>query len=176
MIKRKMKTNRENKLMPQFIGTNHTVCTGCRECEVVCSLFHFGESHPERSAIRIDRLEIDGLAESIPAVCQQCDDAPCVEACPMEALHKDGVTGTVELIREDCDGCEECIEACPIRCLYMDRTTDIVIHCDLCGGQPHCVDLCHSGCLTLEDSATTEQKNRMEILEAALEERQAHHT
>ncbi len=47
--------------MPQFISVDHLVCTGCRECEVVCSLYHFGECNPERSAIRVVRSEKDGL-------------------------------------------------------------------------------------------------------------------
>ena len=162
--------------MPQFIGTNHTVCTGCRECEVVCSLFHFGECNPERSAIRVDRLEIDGLAESIPVVCQQCDDAPCVDACPMDALSRNDETQVVRLDQESCDGCEECIEACPIGSLKIDPVNQVVIHCDLCGGQPHCVGLCHSHCLTLENSQSADQLNRMEGLETLLRERNVQYT
>lgn len=135
--------------MAQYVSVNHLVCTGCRECEVVCSLYHFAECNPERAAIRIMRRERDGLVEPLPLVCQQCEQAPCIDACPTEALFRKGEGGVVTVDEEKCSGCKDCAEACPAGCIFMDRKRNVAICCDLCGGQPQCVDLCHSHCLTL---------------------------
>ena len=40
--------------MSQYIAVAPAVCTGCRECEVVCSLSHLGECRPGGSAVRCD--------------------------------------------------------------------------------------------------------------------------
>lgn len=135
--------------MSEFIAVNHSVCTGCRECEVICSLFHFGECNPDRSAIRVIRKESDGLAAALPLVCQQCQDPPCLEACPTGAISQDSASGVMAVDPEACTGCADCLEACPAGCIFMDVRTGLALCCDLCGGNPQCVALCHSRGLTL---------------------------
>jgi len=39
---------------------NSTVCTGCRTCEAVCSLFHEGVVNTELSRIQIETWEYEG--------------------------------------------------------------------------------------------------------------------
>ena len=160
--------------MPQFISVDHSECTGCRECEVVCSLYHYGECNPERSAIRVNRTEKDGLVEPVPVVCQQCERATCVEACPTEALFKDSVTGAVTIDSENCTGCEECNDACPAGCISIDRRNTVAVLCDLCGGRPQCIDLCHSHSLTLKNTDDGNQKDRLVTLTKVLTERLEH--
>ena len=155
--------------MPQFIAVNPSVCTGCRECEVVCSLYHFGECNPEKAAIRVIRKEKGGLAVCMPLVCQQCEKAPCIEACPPEALSREGAESTLTVDEAKCSGCGDCVEACPAGCIFMDDERNIVISCDLCGGDPQCVTLCHSHCLTLAHGGTGEGGG-VERLRSALEE------
>jgi Fe-S-cluster-containing hydrogenase component 2 len=41
-------------------------CTGCRICELVCSLSHDGECNPLKSRIRVFNIEEEGI------------DMPCV--------------------------------------------------------------------------------------------------
>ena len=156
--------------MPQFIAVDHEGCTGCRECEVVCSLYHFGECNPERSAIRVTRKEKDGLVLSLPLVCQQCEQAPCLEACATGALSRESVRGTIVVDRESCSGCGDCVEACPAGCIFVDNVSLVVICCDLCSGQPQCVDLCHSHCLTHASSEGASANGRVERLARILEE------
>jgi carbon-monoxide dehydrogenase iron sulfur subunit len=156
--------------MAQYISVNHSVCTGCRECEVVCSLYHFGECNPERAAIRIIRREREGLVEPLPLVCQQCEEALCIDACPTGALFRKGKGGSVTVDEEKCTGCRECIDACPAGCIFIDRKRDVAICCDLCGGQPQCVELCHSNCLTIAD-ADADEGERVQILAKVLKER-----
>ena len=156
--------------MPQFIAVDHVLCTGCRECEVVCSLYRFGECNPERAAIRVIRKEEGGLVVSLPLVCQQCEEAPCIEACPTEALSREGERGTITIDEERCTGCGDCVDACPAACIFMDNETNVVICCDLCGGQPQCVILCHSHCLTQASGNDAGGKGRVESLTRVLEE------
>jgi Fe-S-cluster-containing dehydrogenase component len=52
--------------------------------------------------------------------CVQCDPAPCLEACPADAI---AVTdqGAVEIDQELCIGCQFCVDACPNQALmYVD--------------------------------------------------------
>lgn len=132
------------------ITVNHAHCAGCRTCEVVCSLFKSGVCAPELSAIRVraDFLDID----LTPSPCYQCADPLCMEACPVDAIFVDEVTGA-RVIEEDlCTGCCECIEACgdyfdPPR-IQFDKDRQIVFKCDLCGGEPQCVRFCPIGAIT----------------------------
>ncbi len=140
--------------MSPFISVNHSVCTGCRTCEVVCSLFHFGECNPSRSAIRVIRREKGGLVTSLPLVCQQCPNPSCAAACPSAALSKDD-EACVKVDAEKCSGCGLCTDACPAGCIPVEDKRRVAVPCDLCGGQPQCVAFCHSHSLTLAGGPET---------------------
>ncbi len=142
--------------MPPFISVNHSVCTGCRTCEVACSLFHFGECNPSRSAIRVVRRERKGLVTSLPLVCQQCREAPCIAACASGALSRKGENALLAVDVEKCSACGMCTEACPAGCIFVENHKGVAVACDLCGGRPQCVALCHSHCLTLASGAEDE--------------------
>lgn len=60
-------------------------CSGCRICELVCSMKHQGEYNPRKSFIRIMANEEAGVY--IPVLDIKCDLCnECVEACPLDAL------------------------------------------------------------------------------------------
>ena len=70
-------------------------CTGCKTCEMACSLQHFGEFNPEKAAIRVqekkDRavylLSFSDEGDGQRASCIGC--FACVETCPVgEDLEK----------------------------------------------------------------------------------------
>jgi Fe-S-cluster-containing hydrogenase component 2 len=151
-----LERKRKDIEMADYIEVNPELCTGCRQCEVVCSLYHFGECNPERSAIRVLRRERDGLVDSIPIVCQQCNNGPCIHACPNGAISHLNENGPVIIDMGKCSGCGECLKACPAGCIFMDNKTNRAICCDLCGGEPKCVDLCHS--ISLKLSRDEEKK------------------
>ncbi|MEW5919857.1 MAG: 4Fe-4S dicluster domain-containing protein [Bacillota bacterium] len=126
------------------------ICTGCRSCEVACSLAHEGCFWPERARIQVYKKEEDGL--DYPMVCLQCDDAACMAACPEEALERDLQTGAV-LVKDACIGCGACVETCPFGAARLDEARDRAIICDLCKGEPACVQRCVVHALKYRDGA-----------------------
>jgi len=125
--------------MPIWIARDYPRCTGCRKCEIVCSLKHEGRIWPEASRIRIF-MYTPGL--EVPHLCTQCMDYPCVNACPFQALSVDESTGAVLVDRDKCTGCGKCIEACPGAVPFIHPKDGYVVICDLCGGDPECVKVC----------------------------------
>jgi len=94
---------------------------------------------PEASRIRVF-MPFPGV--EIPHLCAQCDDYPCVNACPVNALSVDPKTTAVLVDREVCIGCGQCIKACPGDVPIMHPKDKKAVICDLCGGDPECVKVC----------------------------------
>jgi anaerobic carbon-monoxide dehydrogenase iron sulfur subunit len=126
---------------------NSLLCSGCRMCELVCSIVHENEFVPSKARIRImiDRgIRPDTPAESIdvPNVCTQCDPAPCAQACPIDAI---GIDRKVQIPCVDgqiCNGCGLCLDACPHGMIFVDDVRQVAYKCDLCAGDPMCVIYC----------------------------------
>ncbi|MEM3747524.1 MAG: 4Fe-4S dicluster domain-containing protein, partial [Thermoproteota archaeon] len=73
---------------------------------IACSLHHEGRIWPEASRIRVFML-IPGV--EIPHLCFQCENYPCVKACPAGALSVNSGTGAVEVDSSKCTGCGLCV-------------------------------------------------------------------
>ncbi|MGD1995216.1 MAG: 4Fe-4S dicluster domain-containing protein [Anaerolineae bacterium] len=131
--------------MQKILIVNHERCTGCRLCEMVCSVKHTGVNSPSRSRIHVIKWPREGF--ELPMLCQQCEDAPCVAVCPKDALSRDPVLGRVALTYDLCIGCKLCVTACPFGGMGIDTATRQVIKCDLCDGDPVCVRFCDPGAL-----------------------------
>ncbi|MEM1990805.1 MAG: 4Fe-4S dicluster domain-containing protein [Candidatus Bathyarchaeia archaeon] len=129
----------EKREMIIWIARDYLKCTGCRRCEIACSLFHEGWIWPEASRVRVFML-VPGI--EIPHLCAQCHDYPCVEACPTGALSTSKETGAVIVDRDKCTGCGACIRECPGRIPFLHPSDGKAVICDLCGGDPQCVRVC----------------------------------
>ena len=126
--------------MAKVLKVDYQKCTGCRLCELVCSVSHHGISNPARSRIKVMKWETEGLY--IPMSCQQCEDAPCMSACPVKAISRDETLGRVMVDYDVCIGCRTCVSVCPFGAMDFNVTDKKVFKCDLCDGDPQCVRFC----------------------------------
>jgi len=148
-------------------------CTGCYACYVACKDEHvdndwspYTKPMPDTGAhwLRIDERERGKTPyvkkSYIPILCQHCDNAPCIPACPVGAIEK-RKDGIVFINPDKCNGCTMferplCIDACPYGVIYFNKELKIAQKCTLCAhlldgkdpmwkhGVPRCVDACHN--------------------------------
>ena len=130
----------KNKQKRYVLLTNPRTCIGCRACEVSCSFQHYKENNPARALCHIVKDEENSL--DIPVICHHCDKAPCIEACPVQAITRDEDTDAVIIDQEKCIRCRTCISACPFHIIMVDPKTDATVKCDLCKGDPRCAKVC----------------------------------
>jgi len=130
------------------IAITPALCTGCRLCEIACSLFHEGAVSPEKARLWVIEKFDDSLYQ--PHICQLCPDAPCVGACPFGALAQHPATGVISVEDSLCNGCWACLQACPYGAIRWSDALERLLVCDRCGGEPACIPFCHRGALRLE--------------------------
>lgn len=115
-------------------------CTGCMQCELACGWVQTGRFQPSRSLIRVNVF--DEQASYAPYTCVQCDEAWCMNACPVNAIAVDETTGAKVVHESLCIGCHLCTIVCPFGTVFTLPETDKASKCNLCGGQPACVMAC----------------------------------
>ena len=105
--------------MKSLIIVNPADCIGCRTCEVACVVAHPSEQELNADVF-LPRLKVQRLDSiSAPVMCHQCENAPCVGACPVGAL----TMGEQQIVK--CDLCEQreegpaCVESCPTQALQL---------------------------------------------------------
>ena len=169
---------------------NIDVCKGYRDCVTACVKENNLGRDSQVQYIRVLEMEQGTLDlehgdhyydhETVPAEgkyylpvqCMQCDDPPCVKACPVEAtwMEPDGV---VVVDYDWCIGCRYCMTACPYWARHFNwtepeipaeefnpnthylgnrpRTKGVVEKCHFClqrtrvGRQPACLEACPTG-------------------------------
>ena len=126
--------------MAKVLHVDHQKCTGCQLCELVCAVWHDGISNPIRSRIRVVKWEAEGLY--IPMTCQQCQDAPCLNVCPVKAISRNEESERVAVDCDVCIGCRSCVNACPFGAMNFNPIDRKIFKCDLCEGDPQCVRFC----------------------------------
>ena len=124
-------------------------CTRCRKCVEVCPYNSIQMAHGE-SGLKMGTPYIE--ARDMP--CYLCDDFPCIEACPSEALlpvdFKEEVRMGIAIIDESLclpyNGilCRACYERCPIyrEAITLKDNLYPVVHEDKCVGCGICVNVC----------------------------------
>jgi len=141
-------------------------CTGCGMCQMICSLNKTKEINPAKSRIYIQRMVMDGMM--VPHVCMNCKEPPCLDACRRHAIVKDANTGWVTIDPARCNNCRMCVGACPYSAIIVTPEKEVVL-CDVCGGEPKCVEFCPTGAIVFTErnrgSAGTTDKAAINIFE-----------
>ena len=149
--------------MSKVLYVDHQKCTGCQLCELVCAVSHDGKSNPTRSRIRVVKWEAEGLY--IPMTCQQCQDAPCMNVCPVKAISRNEQTAQVAVDYEVCIGCRSCVSACPFGAMNFNAVDRQVFKCDMCDGDPQCVRFCEVKAVDFIDADKVSIKKRRQAAE-----------
>lgn len=114
-------------------------CTGCRLCQLVCSVTNFSENNPKKAGIRVvSKLFTDARYDV--TVCDQC--GTCADVCPVGAINMD--EGVVRIDADTCTNCGVCIDACPNGALFSHPEVAHPIKCVACG---ECAKYCPRGVL-----------------------------
>jgi len=86
----------------------------------------------------------------VPKLCNQCENPPCVQVCPVGATYRTE-DGVVLIDRKTCIGCGYCIMACPYGARFFHPELKVAEKCTFCyhrisnGLQPACVQACAFG-------------------------------
>jgi len=86
----------------------------------------------------------------VPKLCNQCENPPCVQVCPVGATYQ-APDGVVLVDRKWCIGCGYCIMACPYGVRFFHPVYRVAEKCNFCyhritkGMKTACVQACPFG-------------------------------
>ncbi|MFC2056195.1 4Fe-4S binding protein [Chloroflexota bacterium] len=117
-------------------------CSGCHLCELVCSVHHFGVANPEKAAIRIYKDDLN-TSLNTPKVCLQCVNGKmrCLKGFPNST--------NPDIARKSFLWDRACLEFCPYDAIFPYENS--ALHCNLCDGQPRCVEYCTPRAITVKE-------------------------
>ena len=111
-------------------------CLACQACVIACKMENnVPASTPEafRGGRMVFRTRVVPLGRNgkypspqvdiYPVLCNQCDNPPCVAACPTGATFK-REDGIVLIDWEKCTGCRYCMAACPYGARSLMQTEE----------------------------------------------------
>lgn len=160
--KRKGVNELATELVWKYVGCDPNKCTGCGVCEYICSLEKENTFNPYKS--RIKSVRVKSLV-NVSIACRFCIDPPCMSACAQKALTQSEETGVIEVDENKCTACGWCIQACEhgaIKLISGDHGgKSVVAVCDLCDGEPKCIDWCPEEALELITHDIHDQKIRI---------------
>lgn len=154
-------------------------CVGCFTCQVACKQENdlapktldaaLAQNSPVwRRVIKIEKGEYGKeTIDYISLSCMHCADAPCISACPNNAISKTS-NESVIVDKNKCIGCKMCMLACPFG-IPQYGIDGIMQKCNLCisrvekGEEPACVAACPSKALTYGTPTEISKKVQQKI-------------
>jgi len=102
--------------------------------------------------VRGEKIRAEDITKAffVPKLCNQCENPPCVQVCPVGATFQTG-DGVVLVDREWCIGCGYCIMACPYGVRFFHPVYKVAEKCTFCyhriskGETTACVQACPFG-------------------------------
>lgn len=97
-------------------------CVGCSACQIACKNENnvaegmFWSWHMNRTTGTFPNVKY----EYVPTLCNHCEEAACVKACPTGAMYKDE-NGLTLHHPDKCIGCKSCMQACPYGVINFNK-------------------------------------------------------
>ena len=93
-----------------------------RDKDFGCSYFYHSDNKGVRTLVELATYAV---------ICRKCELAPCVTACPNEALEK-REDKILEKYNMRCTSCKSCSHACPFGTIFPEMMTYLMPRCDFC--------------------------------------------
>jgi Fe-S-cluster-containing dehydrogenase component/formate-dependent nitrite reductase membrane component NrfD len=133
-------------------------CIGCHACTTACKSENdvpVGVSRTYVKSVEVGRFPLVRRVFQVTR-CNQCEDAPCVAACPTSAMYR-RPDGIVDFDKRLCIGCKACMAACPYDAIFINPDDHSAEKCNFCahrleiGLQPACVVVCPTEAILVGD-------------------------
>lgn len=163
-----------------------TRCNGCYSCQIACKDEHCGNDWTPYAKPQPDTghfwMKVNEYLRGtvpkvkmayVPVLCQHCEDAPCMAACPVEGGIYRRDDGLVVIDPKKCTGCMNCIDACPYDAIYFNKDLTLAQKCTGCAHlvdrevvfAPRCADVCPTDALKFgEESELQDLIAKAEVL------------
>lgn len=133
-------------------------CIGCHACSVACKAEFDVPLGVFRDTVKYveEGKYPQAKRHFIPVLCNHCEEAPCLKACPTGAIVR-LEDGEVVINKGDCNVNRFCMGACPYGAIYIDPEERVAQKCTFCehrtgqGLQPACVEACPTRCRIFGD-------------------------
>jgi Fe-S-cluster-containing dehydrogenase component/formate-dependent nitrite reductase membrane component NrfD len=133
-------------------------CIGCHACTTACKSENEVPLSVTRTYVKsVDVGTYPSARRSFQVTrCNQCDDPPCVHACPTAAMYR-RPDGIVDFDKSVCIGCKACIAACPYDAIFINPEDHSAEKCNFCahrldvGLEPACVVVCPAEAILVGD-------------------------
>ncbi len=137
---------------------DQTKCIGCHACTTACKQENEVPLSVTRTYVKAVDVGVFPQARRAFQVtrCNQCEDAPCVAACPTAAMYR-RPDGIVDFDKSICIGCKACMAACPYDAIFINQEDHAAEKCNFCshridaGLEPACVVVCPTQAILVGD-------------------------
>lgn len=137
---------------------DHDVCIGCHACSTACKSENAVPLSVNRTYVKYVDVGVFPDARRAFQVtrCNQCENPPCVSACPTSAMYQ-RPDGIVDFDKDICIGCKACIAACPYDAIFINPHDHSAEKCNFCahrldvGLEPACVVVCPTEAILVGD-------------------------
>ena len=149
----------EQAAPPRWIKVlDQTRCIGCHACTTACKAENSVPLGVTRTYVKsVEVGTFPHVRRNFQVTrCNQCSDAPCVTACPTEAMYR-RPDGIVDFDKSICIGCKACIAACPYDAIFINPEDHSAEKCNFCahrleiGLEPACVSVCPTEAILVGD-------------------------
>ena len=135
-----------------------TRCIGCHACTTACKSENDVPLGVTRTYVKsVDVGTFPHVRRAFQVTrCNQCENPPCVAACPTGAMYQ-RPDGIVDFDKRICIGCKACIAACPYDAIFINPEDHSAEKCNFCahrldvGLEPACVVVCPTQAILVGD-------------------------